>query len=235
MQIIPIKTSVLVPPKASLQDAILASSLSLQEGDVVAISSKVIAIDEGRCIDSKDKAKAAVYESEADLIIPRPYWKSPLTAVNHAFISAAGIDESNGDGYLVLLPRDPFASAKRLHAWLTETYGVEKLGVVVTDSHSVPFRYGAMGVAISWWGIEPLESHIGKEDIFGRTIQVERSNIVDGLAAAATVVMGETAEQQPIAVLREVPNLTFTRKDTKDHLFCPFEDDTFRVLYERWL
>jgi len=157
--------------------------------------------------------------------------------IHNTFLSGAGIDESNGDGHYVLLPKDPFASAHALHAFICSTYDVQKLGVIITDSRSHPFRYGATGVALSWWGIEPLDDHRGRLDLFGREIQVERSNVVDGLAAGATVVAGEVDECIPVVIVRDVPRLTFTASDqnTRDHLFSPYKDDTFRVLYEKWL
>ena len=73
---------------------------------------------------------------------------------------------------------------------------------------------------------------MGKEDLFGRKIQIERSNIVDGLSAGAIVVMGEVAESTPIVIARSVPNLKFIHGNQKERLFCPLEKDTFRVLYE---
>jgi F420-0:gamma-glutamyl ligase len=157
--------------------------------------------------------------------------------MHHTFLGAAGIDESNGDGHYILLPKDPFASAHALHTFLCKAYRVERLGVIITDSRSLPFRYGASGVALAWWGIEPLEDHRGRLDLFGRAIEVERSNLVDGLAAGATVVAGEVNECIPMVVARDVPRLIFTTPDqnTRDHLFSPYKDDTFRILYERWL
>lgn len=234
MHVLPIKTRILTPPQDSLASVLGEYLVDVQEGDVIAISSKVIAIDEGRCVPSAEVSKEALVAAEADFIVPRPYWNSPLTVAHHAFLGAAGIDESNGAGYLVLLPEDPFASAKRWHQYLTARFKVATLGVVVTDSHSTPFRYGATGVALGWHGFKPLEDHRGRPDLFGREIQYERSNLVDGLAAAATVVAGEVDECVPVVILREVPRIVYTTEETTDSLFVPYEDDTFRVLYEQW-
>lgn len=235
MKITPIKTRPLVPPQDDLIAVIKASALNVKDNDVLCISSKVVAIHEGRCEPLADADKETIRESDADLIIPRDYWSSPLTAVHHTFLSGAGGDTSNGNGYLIRTPSDPFESAHVLHAFLTQIYNLTKLGVIITDSRSMPFRYGASGVALGWWGIQPLKSHIGEPDIFGRELKYERSNVVDAIAAAATLVMGETNECQPLAVVQDVPGLRFTDKNTKDELFSPYEDDTFRVLYEKWL
>lgn len=77
----------------------------------------------------------------------------------------------------------------------------------------------------------PLQSNVGSNDIFGRPFRYERLNIVDGIAAAANLVGGETDECTPIVIARNVPNLTFMGGDSRAELFSPLEDDTFRVLY----
>jgi F420-0:gamma-glutamyl ligase len=235
MQFIPIKTRVLIPPQDDLY-AVLGEYLTeVVEGDIVLVSSKVIAISEGRCVSKTDANKADLVAANADVTIDRPYWNSPLTIVHNTFLGAAGIDESNGNGYYVLLPSDVFKSAEDIHSYLCTKHQVKNIGVIVTDSRSHPFRYGATGVALAWWGIEPLQDHIGRPDLFGRKIEVERSNLVDGLAAGATVIAGEVNECIPVVIARGVPNITFVDGTTKDSLFSPFEDDTFRVLYDRFL
>lgn len=235
MELIPVKTRVLTPPQDDLF-AVLSESLPpLKEKDIVLVSSKVVAIAEGRCVPIAGADKEALVAGETDFMIPREYYRTPLIVVSHTFLGAAGIDESNGGGHYVLLPTDPFASAARLHEYLRETYSLKELGVIITDSHSQPFRYGATGVALAWWGILPLFDHRGRRDLFGREIQYERSNLVDGLAAGATVVMGEVDESIPVVIARGVPQVQFTAEPTKDTLFVPYREDLFRVLYEKFL
>ncbi len=235
MLFIPVKTSILKPPQADLLPVLKKHLPALQEKDVVLFSSKVVAIHEGRTVPMAEANKQDLIKKTSDLIIPRPHWPSPLTVAHHAFIGAAGIDESNGDGYYVLLPEDIFASAKSLHGWLRSEYKLNELGVIITDSHSVPFRFGATGIALGWWGIEPIEDCRGRMDLFGRIIQYERSNLVDGLAAGANVLMGEVDECTPVVIARDVPRMRYTTVDTREKLLVPFKDDTFRVLYEMYL
>jgi coenzyme F420-0:L-glutamate ligase len=235
MQILPFKTRVLTPPQDDLAPELLRLASQLQDRDVVMVSSKVVAISEGRCVPIEGADKRALAMAEADVVIERPYLENPLMIAHHAFIGSAGIDESNADGHYVLLPRDPFASARDIHAQLREATGHPELAVVITDSRSMPLRYGAMGVAIGWWGLEPQENHIGKPDLFGREFRYERSNVVDELAAAANLVMGETDECTPIAIARDVPGLRFTDEDTRAKIMCPMDTDRFRVLYDRFL
>lgn len=235
MRILPQRTKCFLPPKDDLFEELDRIAAVLEEGDVLLISSKVVAICEGRCEQLTEEEKRTRVEAEADVVIERPYWPTPLTIAHHSFIGAAGLDESNGNGYCILLPKDPFASAKRIHAHLSERSGMKQLGVIITDSRSLPLRFGATGVGIGWWGIAPLNSHIGHDDLFGRALRYERSNLIDGLAAAACVVMGETNEQTPIVIAREVPNVRFVEGNTASELLSDFSEDTFRVLYERFL
>lgn len=235
MQYIPIKTRIMQPPQDDLLAVMDECVADIQEGDVVAISSKVISIHEGNCVPFSEEARSELITQEADLQINRDYWYSPLTVTNSAFIGTAGVDVSNADGYLIPLPQDSFKSAQNIYMYLKDRFSVEDIGVVITDSHSTPLRRGAVGVAIGWWGIKPTIDHVGEEDLFGREMKVEVANVVDGIAAGATVVMGEVAQCQPIVVARNVPNLTFVDQLTKDDLFVPFAEDTFRVLYQRFL
>ncbi len=230
MELIPIKTRILHPPQDDLFEAF--ASLQLQDGDVVAVTSKVVAIHEGRCIPIEGTDKEALVRKETDYILYPASRSKPLTLTNHTFISAAGIDESNGEGYYILLPEDSFASARRIHSHLCEQYALTKLGVVITDSHSLPFRYGAMSVAIGCWGFSPVESHIGRPDLFDRPMQYSKTNIPDAIAAATTLVVGECDEAQPIAIVRGIPNLVFTDEDPQKEFFVPYEEDIYQDLFK---
>lgn len=235
MQYIPIKTRIFQPPHDDLF-AILDESLQdVEEGDVVVISSKVVSIHEGNCVPVAGTDKKTLIDQESELSIPRTYWSSPITVKHNAFIGTAGIDESNADGHYILLPKDPFLSAKTIHGYLTQRFAIKNVGVIITDSHSSPLRRGALGVSIGFWGFAPTINHIGKPDLFGREFRIEVSNLADALAAGAGVVMGETDECQPVVVVRGTPELTFTDNNMKGELLVPFADDTFRVLYERFL
>lgn len=231
MQFIPVHTRILTPPQDDLLAVLDESCPSLQDGDVVLISSKVVAIHQGRCIPLAEGNKLDLVMNEADHIIPTSYRDMPLTIKYHTFLGNAGIDESNANEHYILLPVHITEFAQRVHTFLCQKYGVTSLGIIVTDSHSIPFRYGALGIALGFWGIRPLASHIGKHDLFGREIRYERSNIVDALAAAATIVSGEVAECQPIVVARDVPQLEFVDVDCSEELFSKFEHDRFRDLY----
>lgn len=235
MQFISIKTRILTPPKDNFLEVLGESLSDVKEGDIVAISSKVVSIHEGNCIEIDTVDKRELLEEEADVCIRREYWSSPLTIKNSAFIGTAGIDESNANGYYVLLPKDPFFSAKYIYEYIKNKFGLKQFGVLITDSHSSPLRRGATGISIGFWGFRPTINHIGEPDLFGREFKIEVSNLIDGIAAGANIVMGETNECQPIVLVRGVPKIKFSEGDFKDEVFVDFKDDTFRVLYERFL
>jgi dihydrofolate synthase / folylpolyglutamate synthase len=151
-------------------------------------------------------------------------------------IASAGIDKSNADGYLVLWPEEPMGAARKMHGWLKRKYGIREIGVVVVDSHVTLSRRGTMGIALGWWGFNPVRNYIGKPDIFGNPLKVTLTNVVDGLAAASVVVMGEGMEQTPVAVITDVPWVEFSEDkkiiegepdfkiSREEDLFQPFLD-----------
>ncbi len=232
MELIPVRTRVLHPPKDNLLEVIDTSLTDVQEGDIVIITSKVVAIHEGRCVPIEGTDKEALVRREAEYLYQSEGQKKPLTITNDALISAAGIDESNGEGYFILLPEDSYASAERIRAHIMERHGITHIGVVITDSHSLPFRYGAMSVSIGCWGFEPIESHIGRTDIFGRVMQYSKTNIPDSIAAAATLVSGECDEVQPIQIARGIPNLIWSDADPRPSFIIPRDEDIYRNLYQ---
>ena len=236
MQIIGIQTRALVAPQDSLLDALKKSKLSLKEGDIVAISSKVVSIDEGRTLPLDAIEKEKLIEREADWYLKAPKtsrYRTRYTINQGAMAGSAGIDESNGSDHYVLYPTDPFKSAKRMRAWLQKEYGIQELAVIITDSMSLPLRRGAIGFALSWDGIDPLRDYRGTKDIFGRIIRVEMANLIDALAAAAVLEMGEGAERIPVAVIRGVKNIPLKNRsrNAKAQLIVEPEDDVFAPFF----
>ncbi len=231
MELIPIKTPTLHPPQDDLLKVLDESLTDPRNGDVVVITSKVVAIHEGRCVPILGTDKEALVRREADFVYHPHGRRKPHTLIHHALISSAGIDESNGEGYYILLPEDSFESARVLRAHLMERHKLTELGIVITDSHSLPFRYGAMSIAIGCWGFEPVESHIGRTDLFGRVMEYSKTNIPDSIAASATLVSGECDESQPIAIARGIPNLVWSEVDPRPTFFIPYQEDIYRDLY----
>ncbi len=112
---------------------------------------------------------------------------------------------------------------------------VKNLGVIISDTRSVPLRIGTAGRAIGVAGFLPIKSYIDKEDLFGRKSRVTISNLADALATSAVLMMGEGNEQTPLAVIKNAPvsfiNKPLNEKD-KD-LNLPPEQDIFAYVYKR--
>lgn len=219
MKLSPIKTRRLLPPKDSFIDALCEGLSHIPEQSVIALSSKAVAIGEGRCVpvspDTDVRAlKDSLAQKDSEFFVPRENISSgQFTIIHGTLMSSAGIDESNGNNHLILWPEDPMRAAREYRVMLKERYGVSDLGVIVVDSHSVPLRNGAVGITIGYAGFLPVRDYRGAADLFGRAFKFERFNAADSLAVAATIVMGEGAESTPAALIEDIPLSTFTDID----------------------
>ncbi len=191
--------------------------LEPRAGDVLVVAQKVVSKAEGRIVDlatvtPSPRARALADEAQKDprlvevilsestrVVRARP----GLLIVQHrlGFVMAnAGVDRSNvapqdGAERVLLLPRDPDASAAALHARLG-------LPVVINDSFGRAWRRGTVGVALGAAGLPALLDLRGRPDLFGRTLEVSITGFADEIAAAASLLMGQGAEAQPAVLLR---------------------------------
>lgn len=192
----------------------------LREGDVVVVSSKVVATAEGRVkelskIRPSLRAKRIAAKSgqppelvelilrEADRILK--IRRGVILTMKRGLICAnAGVDQSNAPkSKAILLPRNPEKSAERLRLALISGAGA-RIGVVISDSVVHPLRLGTVGQAIATAGIEPVIDCRGKLDLYGKPLKITYRAVADQLASAAQLVMGEAGERVPAAVVREV-------------------------------
>ena len=195
----------------------------LRRGDVVVIAQKIVSKAEGRTVDlatvtpspaaeklaaevGKDPRLVEVILDESTRVVrSRPN----LIIVQHrlGFVMAnAGVDQSNvapADGVhrVLLLPRDPDASAEAIRAKLQQRYGVQ-IGVIVSDSFGRAWRRGTCGIAIGAAGLPSLIDLRGQPDLFGRTLEVSIIGFADEIAAAASLLQGQAAEAQPVVLVR---------------------------------
>lgn len=194
----------------------------LKEKSVVAVTSKIVAICEGRIVRLGDVDKDTLIRQEAQYYLPKDNrFHIRFTIKNDTLIASAGVDESNGNGYYVLWPANPQKSANEIRSYLKKKFGIKHVGVIITDSKTTPMRWGVTGIAIAHSGFLAVKDYIGKEDVFGRKFQYEKLSIRDCLASAAVLTMGEGAEQTPLAVIEEIPNIMFqdrnpTQKELQD-------------------
>lgn len=213
--------------------------VELKEASILAITSKIISICEGRVVPVEEANKDELVQKEADLYLPKEENKYSvyLTIKDSLLIPTAGIDESNGGGYYILWPRNSQRTANKIREYLTKRFNLKKVGVIITDSKTTPLRWGTTGAAIAHSGFAALKDYIGTPDIFEKDFLMTKSNIADGLAAGAVVSMGEGREQTPVAVISDVPFVEFVdRNPTKEEigeLKINIDDDLYGSILKR--
>ncbi len=200
----------------------------IPERSVLVVTSKIVALSEGRTVVVKNsREKDRLIRRESDLAVRTKYcW---LTIKDGMVMANAGIDESNANGKIVLLPKDSFATANFLRRALCKIYQVKHFGVIISDSRVVPLRAGVTGVAIGYAGIRGVRDYRGKKDIFGRKLHITQTNVVDSVATAATLVAGEGNERQPLALVKGAP-VVFTNRVQKKEIHISPKDDMYRPL-----
>lgn len=206
---------------ALLTAALEQAGLGLTDGDVLAVTQKIISKAEGRlrrlaAVTPSPRAVALaagtrkdprivelILQESRDIVRTRP----DLIIAEHRLgivLANAGIDRSNlggDDEEVLLLPEDPDASAMKLRRALEQASGA-RLGIIITDSVGRAWRRGTVGLAIGTAGVEPFRDLRGQRDLGGRPLQVSEIAPADSLAAAAVLVMGEAAEGTPVVLLR---------------------------------
>jgi F420-0:gamma-glutamyl ligase len=235
---IPLKTEAVVPGGKSLLELLDKYLDEVPESSVLAITSKVVSICEGRTvpIDGLDEMDLIKQESQLFIDPKNTSYGSHPTITRNTLASSAGIDKSNGGGHYILWPADPQTTANEVRAYLKKRFGLERVGVVITDSTSIPFRLGTTGIVLAFSGFEAINNYIGSPDIFGRPFEVSRANAANGLAGIAVTVMGEGAEQTPLVLMQDLPFVSFTDRDPTqdelDNLKLKIESDLYSVFWK---
>jgi len=193
---------------------------SLEEGDILVISEKVVATSQGRLVNLSeianisDKAKELAKKYDMDerfveLILGEAteifggMRHVILAKVDDFLIANAGIDQSNaGSNNVVLLPKDLKETVMDYRNALKEEFSLNDFGLIIADSRVQPLRRGTIGIAIATAGFEPIEDCRGKPDLFGRPLEITLRAIADDLASAAQFLLGEANEQTPVVIIR---------------------------------
>ncbi len=236
-----------------LADVILtslaATELQLQDDDILVLGQKIVSKAEGRMVNlasvtptqralelgaevEKDPRVVELMLQESRSVI-RKRVGTLIVEHNLGFICAnAGIDHSNVAGagsateeYVLLLPRDPDASARQLRTRLERLSGV-RLGVMIIDSHGRAWRIGTVGMCIGLSGVPAVVDQRGWKDLFDYTLRITVVGVADELAAAASLLMGQAAEGTPVIHVRGFPYPL--REGSLQELIRPRELDLFR-------
>lgn len=208
---------------ALILDACQKNNLSLQTGDVIVLAQKIVSKSENRYVDlatitpsptaielaqktNKDPRAMEVLLGETKEVL-RTRTNVVIVEHNHGYVHAnAGIDQSNirqekGKEQLLLLPKDPDQSAKKLREVIKQTTGID-VSVIINDSFGRPFRHGVCGVCIGSSGFEVIDNKVGHKDLFGNVLQITEIAVADEIAAAASLVMGQADEGRPVVIVR---------------------------------
>ena len=190
---------------AVLAAACVRAGVPLTEGDILAVSSKIVSKALGLTAPTDDKE--AVVAAETVRVVAERAGASGITRIVQGkagpVMAAAGVDASNTGGrdVLLLLPHDPDAVCRDLHAALRTATGVEVFAVVLTDTAGRPWREGQIDFALGSHGLRVLDDLRGSVDADGRALEVTARAVADEIAAAADLVKGKTAAV-PAALVR---------------------------------
>jgi len=199
------------------------------ENCILVVTSKIVALSEGRIAEYKNKQeKIKLIKKESDFALKTKYtW---LTIKDGMVMASAGIDESNANGKLILLPKDSFQSADFLRKKIKKIFKIKNFGVLITDSRIFPLRSGVVGVALGYAGFQGIKNYIGEKDIFGRILKMSKTDVADSLATAAVLCMGEGKETRPLALINNIP-IKFAEKVDRKELIINVEDDLYLPLF----
>jgi coenzyme F420-0:L-glutamate ligase / coenzyme F420-1:gamma-L-glutamate ligase len=241
-------TPVVVRPKSSRFDivSLIEERLggNLRDGDILVISSKFVAVSEGRVVrlgsvragqrarklavgNRMDERLCELVLRESDEIVGGiPGFV--LASKNGVLTPNAGIDKSNvKHGSVVLYPRKPELSAWRIREALKFSRGVS-VGVVICDSRLSPTRRGTTGVAVASSGIEAVLDMRGRKDLFGNVLKVTSQSVADDLSSAAEILMGESDEATPIVLVRGLSRKLLRNTEYGGRRFSiPMDEDVY--------
>jgi len=184
----------------------------LQDGDILAVTSKIVSKAEGRVVVAEDR-EAAITAETVRIVATRGTTRIVQNAWGQV-MAAAGVDASNTvDGTVLLLPADPDASARALCLALRGRFGI-RIGVVITDTFGRPWREGQTDVALGAAGLRVLDDLRGTQDAAGHELRVTQPAVGDEIAAAADLVKGK-ANGTPVAVIRGLGHLVTDELDPR--------------------
>jgi coenzyme F420-0:L-glutamate ligase/coenzyme F420-1:gamma-L-glutamate ligase len=199
----------------------------LQDGDILAVTSKIVSKAEGRQIVAADREDAITAET-VRVVATRGHTRIVENRLG-LVLAAAGVDASNTpDGTVLLLPVDPDATAHHLASTLRARLGV-RIGIIITDTIGRPWRNGQVDIAIGAAGIRVLDDLRGTVDTNGRPMDVTVQATADELASAADLIKGKTTGM-PVAIVRGLAHLVGDLAEPGARsVVRPSDEDMFRL------
>jgi len=223
------------------------NGLKIEDGDVIAIAQKIFSKAENRIVRLREIVSSKKAEEIAKTTGKSPKFAELVLRETKRIMKAshevllvedkrglicinAGIDKSNveGRGNFTLLPENPDESAEKCRLEIKELTG-KNVAVVVCDTYSRPFRRGQVNFAIGVAGINPFKDYRGKEDLFGQILKVKNVAVIDEIAAAAELLMGQAREATPVVVFKGLNNvIQLCEERSISELQISSEEDLFR-------
>jgi coenzyme F420-0:L-glutamate ligase len=202
-------------------ESLKKQDLQLEDGDVLALTSKIVAYAEGHVAKLSDFKPSEKAEELAKRFLLQPEFaelilreadkayggveRAVLTLKNGVLTANAGIDNKNAPaGFVVLWSKNAKEWAKHIREEITSRTG-KCIAVLIVDSGLTPLRMGTSGLALAVAGFKPVTDCRGEKDIFGRPLVITRHAVGDDLASAAHLLMGEAAEKTPIILIKDAP------------------------------
>jgi coenzyme F420-0:L-glutamate ligase / coenzyme F420-1:gamma-L-glutamate ligase len=228
-------------------DALAHTGLTLEARDILVVAQKIVSKSEGRVVRldtvepsqrameiapviEKDPRLVEVILRESREVLRMRAGIIIVEDVRGLILANAGVDASNvnadrDDGSVLLLPADPDVSAAKLRAEL-KARTRHDIGIIINDSIGRAWRNGTIGTAIGVSGLPALLDLRGTPDLFGRELRTTDLGLADEIAAAASLLMGQASEGQPVILVRGVP---YQRRDgSARELLRPKALDFFR-------
>jgi coenzyme F420-0:L-glutamate ligase / coenzyme F420-1:gamma-L-glutamate ligase len=227
-------------------ETVKKNGLSLEDGDVLAIAQKIFSKAENKVVRLKDVVPSKKAKSIAKLTARNPKLVELTLRDTNKIVKAsheifivedkrglvcinAGIDKSNvkGKDSFALLPENPDESARKCRAEIKRLTD-KNVAIVICDTYSRPFRRGQVNFAIGIAGIKPFKDYRGKKDLFNQILKVKNIAIVDEIAAAAELLMGQAKEAAPVIIFRGLNGfVAFCEKCGINELFISSQEDLF--------
>lgn len=225
-------------------DAAKKQGTPIQDRNILIVTHKIVSKAEGRVIKlknikispfarkaskylRKDPRLVEVILREAKSIV-RMAKGHLIVETKHGWVLAnAGVDQSNvsGGDSVVLLPLDPDRSAQKIRERIQELTE-KRTAVIISDTSGRPFRLGHIDICIGVSGISPLLDLRGKKDLFGYVLKVKRTAVCDELASAAELVIGNSGNKIPCAIIRGYP-FTFDNTAKASDIIMPWKKNLF--------
>ena len=230
-----ISTSVFQKNQSLISFILKHAGQHIKEKSILCVTSKIVSLAKGRVAHLKNQNKTQLIKQESEVYIGEIGYGTHLTIKEGMLIPSAGVDTSNSpEGDYILYPKKPFKVAETLRKALQKKLGLKQIGLIITDSRTLPLRAGTVGVALSYSGFKGVKNLIGTKDLFGRPLKITRMNLADSLASSAVMLMGEGAECYPLAVIQKAP-VVWTSKTQPKEIKIDLKEDLYYPLLKPYI